>query len=39
MSAAGYVKPPWAARVIGGRMAPLFKPADHPTFRIITKQT
>jgi deazaflavin-dependent oxidoreductase (nitroreductase family) len=27
MSTAGYVKPPWAARVIGARMARLFKPS------------
>ena len=27
MTSAGYVKPPWAARVIGARMARLFKPA------------
>jgi hypothetical protein len=27
MTATGYVKPPWAARVIGARMARLFKPA------------
>jgi len=26
MTAAGYIKPPWAARVIGARMARLFKP-------------
>lgn len=26
MSAPGYVKPPWAARTIGARMARLFKP-------------
>ncbi len=27
MSTAGYVKPPWAARVIGARMARLFRPS------------
>jgi deazaflavin-dependent oxidoreductase (nitroreductase family) len=27
VTSAGYVKPPWAARVIGARMARLFKPA------------
>jgi hypothetical protein len=26
MSATGYIKPPWAARVIGTRLARLFKP-------------
>jgi deazaflavin-dependent oxidoreductase (nitroreductase family) len=26
MSATGYVKPPWAARVVGARLARLFKP-------------
>ena len=26
MSATGYVKPPWAARVLGARLARLFKP-------------
>jgi deazaflavin-dependent oxidoreductase (nitroreductase family) len=26
MTTAGYIKPPWAARVIGARMARLFKP-------------
>jgi deazaflavin-dependent oxidoreductase (nitroreductase family) len=26
MTAGGYIKPPWAARVIGARMARLFKP-------------
>jgi deazaflavin-dependent oxidoreductase (nitroreductase family) len=26
MTATNYVRPPWAARVIGGRMARLFKP-------------
>ena len=26
MSATGYIKPPWAARVIGARLARLFKP-------------
>ncbi len=26
MAASGYLKPPWAARVIGARMARLFKP-------------
>lgn len=26
MTAPGYIKPPWAARVIGARMARLFKP-------------
>jgi deazaflavin-dependent oxidoreductase (nitroreductase family) len=26
MSSSGYVRPPWAARVIGARMARLFKP-------------
>jgi deazaflavin-dependent oxidoreductase (nitroreductase family) len=27
MTAAGYVKPPWAARVVGARLARLFKPS------------
>ena len=27
MSTTGYIKPPWAARVIGARLARLFKPA------------